>query len=59
MGGEVNTKRHKVDCSEGIKRDLLAGTTIIVDRYIYSGVAFTAAKVVFRLMKKVMVGIRL
>jgi Thymidylate kinase len=31
--------------SEGIKRDLLAGTTIIVDRYIYSGVAFSAAKV--------------
>ena len=33
--------------SEGIKRHLLAGTTIIVDRYVYSGVSFTAAKVVF------------
>lgn len=33
-------------CSEGIKRDLLAGVNIIVDRYIYSGVAFSAAKVV-------------
>jgi hypothetical protein len=31
--------------SEGIKRDLLAGVNIIVDRYIYSGVAFSAAKV--------------
>lgn len=31
--------------SEGIKRDLLEGTTIVVDRYVYSGVAFTAAKV--------------
>lgn len=31
--------------SEGIKRDLLAGTTVIVDRYVYSGVAFSAAKV--------------
>jgi hypothetical protein len=40
--------------SEGIKRDLLAGTTIIVDRYVYSGVAFSAAKVsnsVLELMK--------
>jgi hypothetical protein len=31
---------------EGIKRDLLAGTNIIVDRYVYSGVAFSAAKVI-------------
>jgi len=31
--------------SEGIKRDLLAGTIVIVDRYVYSGVAFSAAKV--------------
>jgi len=32
------------EASEGIKRDLLAGINIIVDRYIYSGVAFSAAK---------------
>lgn len=32
--------------SEAIKKDLLAGTTIVVDRYVYSGVAFSAAKVV-------------
>ena len=31
--------------SEGIKRDLLDGTIVIVDRYVYSGVAFSAAKV--------------
>lgn len=31
--------------SEAIKKDLLAGTTIVVDRYVYSGVAFSAAKV--------------
>lgn len=27
-----------------IKRDLLAGQTLVVDRYAYSGVAYTAAK---------------
>jgi len=32
--------------SEAIKKDLLAGITIVVDRYVYSGVAFSAAKVV-------------
>lgn len=31
--------------SENIKRDLLAGTTIVLDRYVYSGVAFSTAKV--------------
>ena len=27
-----------------IKEDLLSGTTLVVDRYAYSGVAFTASK---------------
>ena len=30
---------------EEIKKNLSEGTTIIVDRYAYSGVAFSAAKV--------------
>jgi Thymidylate kinase len=41
-----NLKSERVNHSEAIKRDLLAGTTIIVDRYVYSGVAFSTAKVV-------------
>ena len=44
--------------SEGIKRDLLAGTIVIVDRYVYSGVAFTAAKV-FNSLEKLSIGSRL
>jgi len=32
--------------SNEISRDLLAGKTLIVDRYAFSGVAFTAAKVI-------------
>jgi thymidylate kinase len=48
MGGEVNaSKEYELISSEGIKRALMAGTTIVVDRYVYSGVAFTAAKVGF------------
>ena len=31
-------------CREELLRKLQAGTTLIVDRYAYSGVAFTAAK---------------
>lgn len=31
-------------CSEELLRKLAAGTTLVVDRYAYSGVAFTAAK---------------
>ena len=31
--------------SDSIKKDLLAGTTLVVDRYVYSGAAFSAAKV--------------
>ena len=27
-----------------IRKDLLSGTTLVVDRYAHSGVAFTAAK---------------
>ena len=38
-------RRMSIHRSDGIKRDLMAGTTIVVDRYVYSGVAFTAAKV--------------
>jgi thymidylate kinase len=46
MGGKVDFQQSQILMgSEGIKQDLLAGTTIIVDRYIYSGVAFSAAKV--------------
>ena len=54
--GTPPSKAQQLICSEGIKRDLLAGTTIIVDRYVYSGVAFTAAKVFFCRTKGVMVG---
>lgn len=47
MGGKVSSYLWPIlTVSEGIKRDLMSGTTIVVDRYIYSGVAFTAAKVV-------------
>lgn len=45
MGSEVSTTVLSLIASEAIKRDLLAGTTIVVDRYVYSGVAFSAAKV--------------
>lgn len=46
MGSKVGFQHNQILMgSEGIKRDLLDGTTIIVDRYIYSGVAFSAAKV--------------
>ncbi len=31
-------------CREGILQKLRAGVTLVVDRYAYSGVAFTAAK---------------
>jgi thymidylate kinase len=44
--------------SEGIKRDLLAGTIVIVDRYVYSGVAFSAAKV-FNSLENLIIGSRL
>ena len=30
---------------ESIKRDLIDGVTVIMDRYAYSGVAFSMAKV--------------
>jgi len=32
-------------CSESLKASLLEGVNIVVDRYVYSGVAFSAAKV--------------
>ena len=32
-------------CSSAIERDLKAGMTIIADRYAFSGIAFSAAKV--------------
>ena len=31
--------------SDEMKRDLLNGTTLVIDRYAYSGVAYTSAKV--------------
>lgn len=31
-------------CSDELLRKLAAGTTVVADRYAYSGVAFTAAK---------------
>jgi len=34
------------NCGTAIKRDLENGITLVVDRYIYSGIAFSAAKVV-------------
>ncbi|EDW01448.1 GH20447 [Drosophila grimshawi] len=32
------------ECVDSIKKDLLAGTTVICDRYSYSGAAYSAAK---------------
>lgn len=32
------------EASEGMEKSLLAGTTLVCDRYAYSGVAFTSAK---------------
>jgi len=34
------------NCSAAMKRMLLDGTTLIVDRYAFSGVAYSAAKTV-------------
>lgn len=31
-------------CSPEMKQQLLSGTTVVVDRYAFSGVAYTAAK---------------
>jgi dTMP kinase len=42
--------------SEAIKRDLLAGVNIIADRYVYSGIAFSVAKVSIVTLVKLMVG---
>ncbi|CAG7846956.1 SubName: Full=Related to thymidylate kinase {ECO:0000313/EMBL:CCA72209.1} [Serendipita indica DSM 11827] len=33
------------ECAASIERDLLAGTSIVCDRYAFSGIAFSAAKV--------------
>ena len=41
----ISRQEFALTSSEAIKRDLFAGITIIVDRYVYSGVAFSAAKV--------------
>lgn len=35
---------HPVSCREALISALLAGTTLVVDRYAYSGVAYSAAK---------------
>ena len=32
------------DCRKNLKKLLYEGTTVLVDRYAFSGVAFTAAK---------------
>lgn len=32
-------------CSEAILADLKAGTTVVCDRYAFSGIAFSAIKV--------------
>lgn len=31
--------------SDGMEKDLINGTTLVVDRYAFSGVAYTSAKV--------------
>ena len=38
-------KTTRLNYSEAIKRDLLDGITVVVDRYVYSGIAFSTAKV--------------
>ena len=49
MGGKVSLPASLLDevadFSESLKASLLEGVNIVVDRYVYSGVAFSAAKV--------------